>query len=47
MGVPGEATRASYDRVAEAYATQFSEELRGKPLDRALTHPSGHGDGSG
>ena len=36
MGVPGEATRASYDRVAEAYATRFFEELRGKPLDRAL-----------
>ncbi|MET7619781.1 class I SAM-dependent methyltransferase [Streptomyces sp. NPDC005408] len=36
MGVPGEATRAGYDRVAEAYATQFFEELRDKPLDRAL-----------
>ena len=30
------ATRASYDAVAAAYADQFSEELRHKPLDRAL-----------
>ncbi|MFI1396081.1 class I SAM-dependent methyltransferase [Streptomyces sp. NPDC020681] len=36
MGVPGEATRASYDRVAEAYTNQFFEELQDKPLDRAL-----------
>ena len=30
------ATRASSDAVAAAYADQFSEELRHKPLDRAL-----------
>jgi SAM-dependent methyltransferase len=30
------ATRASYDAVADAYAAQFSDELRAKPLDRAL-----------
>jgi hypothetical protein len=36
MGKHDEATRASYDRVAEAYATKFFAELRGKPLDRAL-----------
>jgi SAM-dependent methyltransferase len=30
------ATRASYDAVADAYADQFSDELRRKPLDRAL-----------
>jgi SAM-dependent methyltransferase len=30
------ATRASYDAVADAYADQFSNELRRKPLDRAL-----------
>jgi SAM-dependent methyltransferase len=30
------ATRASYDAVAAAYADQFSDELRRKPLDRAL-----------
>jgi SAM-dependent methyltransferase len=29
-------TRASYDAVAAAYADQLSDELRGKPLDRAL-----------
>jgi SAM-dependent methyltransferase len=29
-------TRASYDRVAEAYAERFDDELDGKPLDRAL-----------
>jgi SAM-dependent methyltransferase len=29
-------TRASYDRVAEAYAARFDDELDGKPLDRAL-----------
>jgi len=29
-------TRASYDAVAAAYADQFSDELRRKPLDRAL-----------
>ncbi len=28
--------RAAYDRVAHAYANQFSSELDGKPLDRAL-----------
>jgi SAM-dependent methyltransferase len=30
------ATRASYDAVADVYADQFSDELRRKPLDRAL-----------
>ena len=30
------ATQASYDAVAAAYADQFSDELRHKPLDRAL-----------
>ena len=30
------ATRASYDAVAAAYADQLSDELRRKPLDRAL-----------
>ena len=30
------ATQASYDAVAAAYADKFSDELRGKPLDRAL-----------
>jgi SAM-dependent methyltransferase len=30
------ATQASYDAVATAYAEQFSDELRRKPLDRAL-----------
>jgi hypothetical protein len=30
------ATRASYDAVAAAYADALSDELRGKPLDRAL-----------
>jgi ubiquinone/menaquinone biosynthesis C-methylase UbiE len=30
------ATQASYDAVASAYAAQFSDELRAKPLDRAL-----------
>jgi hypothetical protein len=29
------ATRASYDAVAAAYADQFGDELRAKPLDRA------------
>jgi SAM-dependent methyltransferase len=29
-------TRRSYDRVAERYATEIGDELRGKPLDRAL-----------
>ena len=29
-------TQASYDAVAAAYADQFSDELRHKPLDRAL-----------
>jgi SAM-dependent methyltransferase len=29
-------TRASYDAVAEAYATHFVDELAAKPLDRAL-----------
>jgi SAM-dependent methyltransferase len=31
-----EDTRASYDAVAETYATLFGDELAGKPLDRAL-----------
>jgi hypothetical protein len=35
-GPSTEQTRASYDAVAEAYATAFSDELAGKPLDRAL-----------
>jgi predicted TPR repeat methyltransferase len=30
------ATRWSYDAVAAAYADAFSDELRRKPLDRAL-----------
>ncbi|MFZ0190960.1 MAG: hypothetical protein WAL72_28910, partial [Streptosporangiaceae bacterium] len=30
------ATRTSYDAVAAAYADQLSDELRRKPLDRAL-----------
>ncbi len=30
------ATRASYDAVAAAYAEAMSDELRRKPLDRAL-----------
>jgi hypothetical protein len=30
------ATRSSYDAVAPAYADQLSDELRRKPLDRAL-----------
>jgi hypothetical protein len=30
------ATQASYDAVAAAYADQLSDELRRKPLDRAL-----------
>ncbi|WP_163568014.1 class I SAM-dependent methyltransferase [Fodinicola feengrottensis] len=29
-------TRHSYDLVAESYAAELSDELRGKPLDRAL-----------
>ena len=29
-------TRASYDAVAAAYAAALSDELAGKPLDRAL-----------
>jgi SAM-dependent methyltransferase len=32
----GEGVRASYDAVAETYATLFGDELAGKPLDRAL-----------
>jgi ubiquinone/menaquinone biosynthesis C-methylase UbiE len=35
-GTDPEAVRASYDRIAERYAEQFSDELRGRPLDRAL-----------
>jgi SAM-dependent methyltransferase len=31
-----QATRASYDAVADGYAEQFREELASKPLDRAL-----------
>ena len=30
------ATRRSYDAVAERYAAEIGDELRGKPLDRAL-----------
>jgi hypothetical protein len=30
------ATRTSYDAVAAAYADQLSDELRRKPLDRAM-----------
>lgn len=33
---PGEGIRASYDAVAARYAEALSDELRGKPLDRAL-----------
>src|SRR5271169_5266597 len=33
---PMAATRASYDAVAGAYAEAMSDELRRKPLDRAL-----------
>jgi SAM-dependent methyltransferase len=29
-------TRRSYDRVADRYAIEINDELRGKPLDRAL-----------
>jgi len=38
MGQSGshESVRRSYDAVAEKYAAQFSDELAGKPLDRAL-----------
>jgi trans-aconitate methyltransferase len=32
---PG-AVRRDYDRVAERYAAEVGDELRGKPLDRAL-----------
>ena len=45
-------TRASYDAVAAAYAEALSDELRRKPLDRALltafaeqVREVGHGDG--
>ncbi|WUH99085.1 hypothetical protein OHR68_37180 [Spirillospora sp. NBC_00431] len=31
-----DATRRSYDTVAEKYAARFRDELAGKPLDRAL-----------
>ncbi|RKS79041.1 methyltransferase family protein [Actinomadura pelletieri DSM 43383] len=31
-----DATRQSYDTVAETYAARFRDELAGKPLDRAL-----------
>jgi SAM-dependent methyltransferase len=31
-------TRASYDRLATAYAARFRDELAAKPLDRALLH---------
>jgi len=33
---PLDATRRSYDAVAETYAALFGDELAGKPLDRAL-----------
>jgi ubiquinone/menaquinone biosynthesis C-methylase UbiE len=38
MGQSGshDSVRRSYDAVAEKYAAQFSDELTGKPLDRAL-----------
>jgi ubiquinone/menaquinone biosynthesis C-methylase UbiE len=38
MGQSGshDSVRRSYDAVAETYAAQFSDELAGKPLDRAL-----------
>jgi SAM-dependent methyltransferase len=36
MGEHQEATRTGYDRVAETYAARLFEELRSKPLDRAL-----------
>jgi SAM-dependent methyltransferase len=36
MGFEVEWTRVSYDRVAEAYADRFLDELEGKPIDRAL-----------
>jgi ubiquinone/menaquinone biosynthesis C-methylase UbiE len=38
MSQPGghDSVRRSYDAVAERYAAQFSDELAGKPLDRAL-----------
>jgi SAM-dependent methyltransferase len=35
-GVTGRATGRSYDRVAERYAREIGDELRHKPLDRAL-----------
>lgn len=35
-GAPAARTRASYDAVAAAYAEALSDELRRKPLDRAL-----------
>jgi SAM-dependent methyltransferase len=35
-GVDHPAIRDSYDRVASAYAEQYSDELTGRPLDRAL-----------
>ncbi|HJY25727.1 MAG TPA: class I SAM-dependent methyltransferase, partial [Actinomycetes bacterium] len=31
-----DATRAGYDAVAEPYASRFRDELRHKPVDRAL-----------
>lgn len=34
--VPTSRVAAAYDQVAEAYAQQFDDELRHKPLDRAL-----------
>lgn len=33
---PAESIRAFYDAVAAEYAEHFADELRGKPLDRAL-----------
>lgn len=35
-GADPDAVRASYDQIAEQYAEQFSDELRGRPLDRAM-----------
>jgi hypothetical protein len=36
----GSQVRASYDAVAAEYADQISDELTGKPLDRALLDES-------
>ena len=36
MGAREDATRESYDRVADDYAATFCADLDGKPQDRAL-----------